>query len=411
MQTELLPQFLETPEGREADAILRACVHCGFCTATCPTYQLLGDELDGPRGRIYQIKLVLEGQQPTRVAQRHLDRCLSCRSCETTCPSGVRYGRLADIGRQLIEREVRRPLSERLVRTVLLTLIPRARHLRPLLALARALRPVLPAALRAKVPAHQRAGEWPAPRGRRRMLTLAGCVQSLMTPRTNAAAARLLDQLGIDLVTAPEAGCCGAVSWHLNDRERGLAAMRRNVDAWCPEVEAGAEVLVINASGCAAFVREYGELLAHDPHYAARAAHISALVRDPVEVLESEDLSALGQPGRGRRVAYHASCTQQHGLKLRQRVEPVLERLGFVTTPVPDAHLCCGSAGTYSITQPALSAQLLADKQAALASGAPDLIATGNIGCQLHLASSAERPVVHWLDLLDPQVRPELDSH
>ena len=401
MQTEILPEFLRTPEGREADAILRACVHCGFCTATCPTYQLLGDELDGPRGRIYQIKLVLEGQTPTRVTQRHLDRCLTCRACETTCPSGVRYARLVDIGRHTVEARVGRPWSERGLRRLLVAIVPYPRRLAPLIRLGRLMRPLLPAALRAKVPERQSAGRWPKPTGRRRMLALAGCVQSVATPRTNAAAARLLARFGIDLIEVPEAGCCGAVAYHLDAREAGLEAMRRNIDAWWPEIESGTEAILVNASGCGAMVKEYGELLAHDPDYAGRAARVAALARDPVEVLGAEDLSALGTPGAGRRVAFQAPCSLQHGQQLKWVVEPILERLGFVTTAVPDAHLCCGSAGTYSITQPELAGRLRANKVAALESDAPEIIATANIGCQLHLAGGTRTPVVHWLELLD----------
>ncbi len=403
MQTQILSRFLNTPEGREADAILRACVHCGFCTATCPTYQLLGDELDGPRGRIYQIKLVLEGQTPTRITQRHLDRCLTCRACETTCPSGVRYARLADIGRHLVEERVARPWGERWLRRAIVAVVPHPTRIGPLMRLARLMRPVLPARLRAKLPILRPAGVWPQPSGRRRMLALAGCVQSVATPLTNAAAARILSRLGIDLIESPKAGCCGAVAWHLNAQQDGLDAMRRNIDAWWPEIESGCEAVLVTASGCGSLVKDYGELLAHDPDYAAKAARVAALARDPVEILAQEDLSALGSPGRGRRVAFHAPCTLQHGQRLKQVVEPVLARLGFVLTAVPDAHLCCGSAGTYSITQPALSAALRANKVAALASGAPELIATANIGCQLHLAAGTEIPVVHWLELLDAE--------
>jgi glycolate oxidase iron-sulfur subunit len=401
VQTEILPEFLRTPEGREADAILRACVHCGFCTATCPTYQLLGDELDGPRGRIYQIKLVLEGQTPTRVTQRHLDRCLTCRACETTCPSGVRYARLVDIGRHTVEVRVGRPWSERGLRRLLVAIVPYPRRLAPLVWLGRLARPLLPAALRSKLPARQAAGRWPKSANRRRMLALAGCVQSVTTPRTNAAAARLLSRLGIDLIEVPEAGCCGAVAYHLDDREAGLDAMRSNIDAWWPEIESGAEAILVNASGCGAMVKEYGELLAHDPDYAERAARVAILARDPAEVLGAEDLSVLGTPGVGRRVAFHSPCSLQHGQQLKWVVEPILERLGFVTTAVPDAHLCCGSAGTYSITQPDLSTRLRANKVAALESDAPEIIATANIGCQLHLAGGTRTPVVHWLELLD----------
>jgi len=401
MQTQILPEILATPEGKEADAILRSCVHCGFCTATCPTYQLLGDELDGPRGRIYQIKQVLEGHRPTRITQGHLDRCLTCRSCETTCPSGVRYGRLVDIGRHLVEQRVTRPAAERLLRRVLVRLVPFPRRFGVLTALGRLARPLLPEAVASKVPRPRPAGEWPRPRGRRRVLVLAGCVQSVATPGTNAAAARVLDRLGIDLVTAPGAGCCGAVAYHLNAQREGLDAMRRNIDAWWPEIEGGCEAILVTASGCGVMVKDYGELLREDPAYAEKAARVSALARDPAELLAELDLAALGSPGRGRRIAFHPPCTLQHGQKITGVVESILTRLGFLLTPVPDTHLCCGSAGTYSITQPALSKQLRANKVAALESGGPELVATANIGCQLHLEAGTRLPVVHWLELLE----------
>lgn len=401
MQTEIIPEFLQTPAGREADTILRACVHCGFCTATCPTYQLLGDELDGPRGRIYQIKQVLEGRTPTRTTQLHLDRCLTCRSCETTCPSGVRYARLADIGRNLVEGRVDRPLGEKLLRRALVKLVPHPSRFGALVRLGKLATPLLPTALKAKVPTPRPAKAWPAPTGKRRMLALAGCVQSVATPTTNAAAARVLSRLGIDLIEVPEAGCCGAAAYHLNAQAEGLAAVRRNIDAWWPQVESGVEAILINASGCGAMVKEYGELLHGDAGYADKAARIAALARDPVEILAELDPEPLGQPGRGRKVAFHCPCTLQHGQQLNNLVEPILTRLGFVITPVPEAHLCCGSAGTYSLTQPALSRQLQDRKITALESGGPDIIATANVGCQLHLEAATRTPVVHWLELLD----------
>ncbi|MEA3276294.1 MAG: glycolate oxidase subunit GlcF [Pseudomonadota bacterium] len=401
MQTAITKELLATPEGREADAILRACVHCGFCTATCPTYQLLGDELDGPRGRIYQIKQVLEGFVPTRTTQLHLDRCLTCRSCETTCPSGVRYARLADIGRGIVERQVERPARERLLRRLLRALVPYPKRFGALLRLGRIARPLLPARLKEKIPVPRPAGDWPVAAGGRRMLALAGCVQAAATPLTNAAAARALHRLGIDLVEEEKAGCCGAVAYHLGAQEEGLDAMRRNIDAWWPHIEAGAEAILVTASGCGALIKEYGELLAQDPNYAEKAARISQLARDPVEILAQEDLEPLGRPGDGRKVAFHAPCTLQHGQGITNLVEPILARLGFELVPVPDAHLCCGSAGTYSLTQPRLSRQLRDNKLAALRSGNPEIIATANIGCQLHLTAGADRPVAHWIELID----------
>lgn len=401
MQTRLAEDIRATPMGREADAILRSCVHCGFCTATCPTYQLLGDELDGPRGRIYLIKQVLEGQSPTRRTQLHLDRCLTCRACETTCPSGVRYGRLLDIGRAVVERRVPRRLAQRLARAALLTVVPYAHRFSLLLRLGQVLRPLLPAQLRRKLPARRAPGPWPERAHPRRMLALAGCVQAAATPRTNAAAARVLDRLGIRLTLAPQAGCCGALAHHLGDEDAARAQMRRNIDAWWPHIEAGAEALVLTASGCAVMVKDYGTLLADDPAYAVKAARVSAMTRDLVEVLEREDLTLLGVQGAGQRIAFHAPCTLQHGQRLAGRVEAVLVRLGFALVAVPDAHLCCGSAGAYSLLQPTLARRLRDDKLAALQAGGPALIATANIGCQLHLASASELPVRHWVELID----------
>ncbi|MFN3594395.1 MAG: glycolate oxidase subunit GlcF [Thiobacillaceae bacterium] len=401
MQTQLTEDIRDTALGREADAILRSCVHCGFCTATCPTYQLLGDELDGPRGRIYLIKQVLEGQMPTRRTQLHLDRCLTCRACETTCPSGVRYGRLLDIGRGLVDRRVPRSLAQRLLRAALLGVVPHAGRFALLLRLGQALRPLLPQAMRRRLPSRQTPGPWPERLQPRRMLALAGCVQAAATPRTNAAAARVLDRLGIRLTVAPAAGCCGALAHHLGAEEQARAQMRRNIDAWWPHIEAGAEAIVVTASGCGVMVKDYGALLADDPAYAQRAARVSAMTRDLVEVLEQEDLMPLNVRGEGRRIAFHVPCTLQHGQRLAGRVEAVLTRLGFELTLVRDAHLCCGSAGTYSLLQPELSRQLRDDKLAALQAGGPALIATANIGCQLHLACGTERPVWHWIDLID----------
>ncbi len=400
MQTSITRQFLATPEGREADSILRSCVHCGFCTATCPTYQLLGDELDGPRGRIYLIKQLLEGQQVSRETQLHLDRCLTCRACETTCPSGVRYGRLADIGRHLLEHRIQRPLHERLLRRALRMLVPHARRFGLMLRVGQTLRPWLPAALRSKVPARQTAGEWPAPRHTRRMLVLAGCAQSSATPRTNAAAARVLDRLGISLLVAPTAGCCGALSHHLSAEQETLAYLRGNIDAWWPHIEDGVEAIITTASGCGVMIKDYGSLLQQDPVYADKAKRVSALARDLSEVIAAENLDSL-RSDRSQRVAFHAPCTLQHGLSLPGKVEGILATTGFELTAVADSHLCCGSAGTYSLLQPALARRLRDNKLGNLSADRPDLIATANVGCQLHLATAARIPVLHWIELLD----------
>ena len=401
MQTQLTPEMLDSTEGREADAILRSCVHCGFCTATCPTYQLLGDELDGPRGRIYLIKQMLEGQPVTHETQLHLDRCLTCRACETTCPSGVRYGRLADIGRAIAEERIARPFTERLFRRALRAVIPHAARFGTLLRLGQAVRPLLPAALRAKIPARQAAGDWPATRHARRMLVLAGCAQSSTTPATNTAAARVLDRLGISLLVAPAAGCCGALSQHLSAAAEARDFMRRNIDAWWPHVEQGIEAIVMTASGCGVMVKDYGELLRDDPAYADKAATIAGLTRDLGEILAAEDLDALQLAGQGRRIAFHAPCTLQHGQQLPGLIEGLLARLGFELTEVRDSHLCCGSAGSYSLLQPELSRRLRDNKLDSLQTGGPEAIATANVGCQLHLATASGLPVLHWIELLD----------
>ncbi|MDZ7842354.1 MAG: glycolate oxidase subunit GlcF [Gammaproteobacteria bacterium] len=400
MQTHLTETVLDTEEGREADAILRKCVHCGFCLATCPTYQLLGDERDSPRGRIYLIKQVLEGETPTATTQLHLDRCLTCRSCETTCPSGVEYGRLADIGRQIVEEKVTRPLPGRLARRALRMLIPHRDRFAAALWLGQLVRPLMPAKLKRRVPAPSSAKPRPAAGHDRRMLLLEGCVQPSLAPNTNAAAARVLDRLGIELVSRDDT-CCGAVSHHLSATREGLDYMRRNIDTWWPDIEAGAEAIVITASGCGAMIREYGHLLRHDPEYADKAARVSGLARDLGEVLAGEDLSPL-TPARSKpRVAFHSPCSLQHGLKVRGVVERILTEAGFELTPVPDPHLCCGSAGTYSILQKDLANRLKANKIEALQQGGPAVIATANIGCQTHLQSGTDLPVKHWIELLD----------
>ncbi|MGD8712650.1 MAG: glycolate oxidase subunit GlcF [Thiohalophilus sp.] len=401
MQTNISHEFLATSRGKEANDILRACVHCGFCTATCPTYQLLGDELDGPRGRIYLIKQLLENNSVSHKTQLHLDRCLTCRACETTCPSGVRYGRLVEIGRELVEEKVSRSRFESLQRWALRKLVPYPRRFAPLVKAGNLLKKFMPASLRNKVPTLQQPIARPSANHSRKMLILEGCVQSVSTPNTNAAAARVLDRLGIELISVERAGCCGAVSHHLSAAEEGLDFMRNNVAAWWPHIEEGAEAIVITASGCGTMVKEYGELLKDDPAYAEQAARISELAKDISEVLRKEDLSLLGNKSGYNKVAFHSPCTLQHGQQINGVVESILQKAGFTLTDVPDAHLCCGSAGTYSILQPKLSQQLLDNKLNALQGDEPDVIATANIGCQMQLASQADRPVKHWIELLD----------
>ena len=400
METHLPADLLATAEGREAEAILRACVHCGFCNATCPTYQILGDELDGPRGRIYLMKEMLEGQPVSAETRLHLDRCLTCRNCETTCPSGVQYGRLVDIGRLVAEQRAPRPLAEQAVRKALRAGLTSPVLFKPALKVGQTVRDWLPQTLRAHIPPAGQAVAWPANAHARSMLVLEGCVQPGLAPQTNAAAARVLDKLGIRLVAAAGAGCCGAIDQHLSAPEAALQAMRRNIDAWWPHIQKGAEAIVLTASGCGSLVKEYGHHLRHDPAYREKAARVSELAKDLAEVLAAEDLGRLcaGQP---RRVAFHPPCSLQHGQQVRGVVEDILTRLGLELLPFTEAHLCCGSAGTYSLLQPELSRTLRDRKLGHIQAAAPEVIATANIGCQMHLAAGADVPVVHWITLLE----------
>ncbi len=409
MQTNLADFIRGTPDGDTADAILRKCVHCGFCTATCPTYQLLGDELDGPRGRIYLIKQLLEGAEVTEKTQRHLDRCLTCRSCETTCPSGVEYHRLVDIGRAVVAQRVARPAGTRVLRFALREFLPRGWLFGPAYKLGQFFRPLLPASLKAKVLPRKKSVSTIRQEHPRHMLMLAGCVQPAMSPNINAATARVLDRLGIATIEAEGAGCCGAVRLHLDDHDGARADARRNIDAWWPHLSAGAEAIVVTASGCGAHVREYAHLLAHDPAYAAKAARVTLLARDVAEVLaaEKEGLAALLQksvPATRRKLAFHSPCSLQHGMRVRGAAEELLQAAGFELTPVADAHLCCGSAGTYSVLQPELSLKLRDNKLACLQAGAPAAIASANIGCIAHLQAGTPTPVSHWIELLDQRL-------
>jgi len=411
MQTDLSEQARQLPRAEEAERILRSCVHCGFCNATCPTYQLLGDELDGPRGRIYLIKQVMEGQPVTVTTQQHLDRCLSCRNCETTCPSGVDYHHLLDIGRAVVDQAVPRPRAQRWLRSGVRHWVADPALFKALLGLGRFLRPLLPASVREKLPRQVHpAGLRPANRHARHMLILEGCVQPGLSPNTNAAAARVLDRLGISVRAVSQAGCCGAVAYHLDDQARGLQRARRNIDAWWPAIEAGAQAIVLTASGCGAFIKDYGHLLRDDPHYAEKARRVSQMARDLVEVLRAEPLQhiAVNSP---LRVAFHCPCTLQHAQKLTGATEALLRQIGFHLTEVPESHLCCGSAGTYSITQPHLARQLREQKMNALESGHPDVIATANIGCQAHLDGVGRTPVRHWIELLDQALASDPLTH
>jgi len=418
MQTQLADFIRNTADGEEAEAILRKCVHCGFCTATCPTYQLLGDELDGPRGRIYLMKQMVEGAPVTRSTQLHLDRCLTCRSCETTCPSGVQYGRLVEIGRQHVEATVPRPLRQRLLRRLLASVLPNSAVFAPALRLGQLVRPFLPRRLRDKIPPRQRLLEWPAsvaphtakssagvdaPATTRRMLLLAGCVQPAMLPNINIATARVLHALGIEAVVEPEAGCCGAIRLHLGYRDEALDDVRRNIDAWWPHVEAGIDAIVINASGCGATVKEYGHLLRNDPDYAEKAQRITELSRDIAEVLGGyeAELAGLARRRGVHTVAFHPPCTLQHGMQIRGTVEHLLATLGVETRLPVDSHLCCGSAGTYSVTQPGLSYTLRDRKVRNLEALEPQMIVSANVGCIAHLQSGTSMPVGHWVELVE----------
>jgi glycolate oxidase iron-sulfur subunit len=390
MQTSLADFIRDTPEGKEADAILRKCVHCGFCTATCPTYQVLGDDLDSPRGRIYLIKRALEGAPVTERTRLHLDRCLTCRACETTCPSGVRYGHLVDIGRAVVEARTVRSPWDRLRRAVLAFGVPRSGLFGTAVRLGR---------LVGKAPRARAAGAWPAPRHARRMLALRGCVQPSLAPSINAAAARVLDNVGVSLLEVPGAGCCGAVRFHLNYQEAGRDDMRALIDAWWPIVSGSeTEAIVMTASGCGATVRDYGHVLANDARYRGKAERISSMTRDLSEVIDAQALPA----GRNRgKIAFHSPCTLQHGQQIRGKVEALLTRVGYELVPVRDAHLCCGSAGAYSLLQPAIAGELRARKLAALEEGVPQAIATANIGCLAHLQQPTATPVRHWIELVD----------
>jgi len=408
MHTNIHQVFAKTGQLAEAKEIISNCVHCGFCTATCPTYQELKDERDGPRGRIYLIKQFLETGSLTQKSRVHLDRCLTCRSCETTCPSGVKYGRLIDIGRELSEQVLPRSMAEKIIRWSLARTLPNAQLFSALLFLGQTFKPLLPQVLKNKIPKKRKASPWPANSHTRVMLALAGCAQSSAAPNTNAAAARVLDALGITLVEVSKAGCCGAVNYHLSEHEKGLAAMRNNIDAWWPAIEAGAEALVVTASGCGAMVQEYACLLKDDVEYAKKAEKVSQLAVDISQVLLNEDLSQLVAQTQvaenTEKVAFHCPCTLQHAMGQSGAVEKVLAKFGVNLAKTSDKHLCCGSAGTYSILQPKLSKTLLANKISALTEDKPSRIVTANIGCQLHIDTAAKVPVDHWIELIDEKI-------
>lgn len=416
METTLAPEFAGTRQGKVAQEILRRCVHCGFCTATCPTYQVLGDERDSPRGRIYMIKQLMEGVAVTRETQVHLDRCLTCRNCESTCPSGVEYGKLVDIGRELIETRITRPAAERWMRQMLKSGLT-SPWFAPAMRLGQRLRAFMPNSIRAKVPAYRDPGVLPTRSHARKVILLKGCVQPAMLPGIDAATRRVLDALGIESLVIDGSGCCGALPHHLGDTEAGLHAARLNIDAWWPLVASDAiDAIVVNASGCGVMVKDYGHLLADDHRYANKAARISALAKDPIELLESllPQLSELvlsrQNSSKGRveqsanRIAFHPPCTLQHGMKIRGVVEKLLTTLGATLVPVTDSHLCCGSAGTYSVLQPQLSSELKQRKLTNLQALSPQIILSANVGCITHLQSGTQTPVRHWLEWVDERL-------
>lgn len=400
MQTNIPQSILDTPQGKEANDILRSCVHCGFCTATCPTYQELGDELDGPRGRIYLIKDMLEGGDVTTETQQHLDRCLTCRACETTCPSGVEYAHLAEIGKAMVEEKVGRPWAQRLLRKALVNILPNRPLFAGLMRLGRLFRPVLPKSLQAKIPKAKKVGVYPRQEHLRKVLLIEGCVQPSMSPEIDVNTAQVLDKLGIQTLRVLQSQCCGAVENHLNAKEAGLKRVRTNIDIWLPYVELGVEAILSTASACALEIKEYEHLLKDDPEYAEKAKIISDKAKDLVEVLAGEDLSVL-KLDSAKKIAFHAPCTLQHGQQLNGRVEALLTSVGYDISPVMDAHLCCGSAGTYSVLQPELSQTLRDNKVQHLTAHQPDIIATANIGCLHHIQAGTEKPVEHWINLLN----------
>jgi glycolate oxidase iron-sulfur subunit len=405
MQTNLSVEFKHTPLGDEAEAILRACVHCGFCTATCPTYQLLGDELDGPRGRIYLIKQVLEGEAPTDKTRTHLDRCLTCRNCESTCPSGVQYGKLIDIGRHVVETKTAvthpRPLGERLKRTALKEGLT-SPLFSPAMKLGKALRPLVPASLKPKVPERRDVGVVPTAQLPRKVLLLEGCVQPAMMPTISAATKRVFAKVGVQCVTVPAAKCCGALRFHMNDEDGGLNDMRALIDAWWPMIERGdIEAIVMNASGCGVTVKEYGHHLRHDVAYKAKAEKIAALTKDVSEFLAPKIEKLAPHIKQKQSVAFHPPCTLQHGQKLKGNSESLLASCGMRIAPFAENHLCCGSAGAYSVLQPDIAYALRDRKLGHISEAKPDVIASANIGCITHLQSGTQTPVRHWIEVLD----------
>ncbi|MBV1881897.1 MAG: glycolate oxidase subunit GlcF [Pseudomonadales bacterium] len=399
MQTSLTNSSLSPADKAEADRILRSCVHCGFCLPTCPTYQVEKNELDSPRGRIYLMKEMFEGGPVTEKTQLHLDRCLSCQSCETTCPSGVDYHKLLTIGRKTIEKKVPRASGNQLARFALRWFLTKRNLFTFSLRLGQAFRWLMPTSMQTFIPQRQVELSWPVQKHERKMLIMQGCVQPGISPNTNQAAARVLDRLGIDLLRVND-NCCGALSFHLNAQEEGLAFAKRNIDKWWQHIESGVEAIVMSASGCGTFVKEYAEMLVDDPEYCDKAKRISEMTKDISEVLRDEKLEKLYIKAE-QKIAFHNPCTLQHGQGLKETTENLLRRFGFDLTPVANSHICCGAAGTNSIFEPKIAGELRTDKISALEKGGAKLIATSNIGCQTHLQRGTKNPVKHWIEIVD----------
>ena len=408
MRVRLAEFARNTSDGKEAARIIGSCVHCGFCTATCPTYQVLDHELDSPRGRIYLIKQMLEGGPVSGTTRNHLDLCLSCRGCETTCPTGVEYGRLVDIGRAMASEQAPRSWALRLVRSAVRQFL----LARPLFSLSlkstRAIRPLLPDVLAKRIPEAPPAGPWPVARHSRKVIVLYGCVQPALAPRIDAALARVLDQAGVSLIHVARSGCCGAVSQHLDNRADALQRARQNIDAWWPHIEANAEAIVATASGCGSMLKDYGYLLRDDPLYAAKAARISELQLDTAQIIGRywnvlrDKLVPLAEP---HALAFHPPCSLQHGLKVRGDTEKILLDMGYTLKTVRDAHLCCGSAGTYSIFNPHVANELRLRKLSSLQEHDPECIVTSNFSCITHLQSGTATPIRHWIEILDERLQ------
>ena len=397
MQTKIKTDFLQTENGQLADKILRSCVHCGFCTATCPTYQILGDELDGPRGRIYQIKEMLEGATVTKETLNHLDRCLTCRACESTCPSGVEYGHLLEIGRNEIEKHVKRSLFQRVLRKSLLLTLPFPKRFNTLIHLGQLFRPILPAVIKHQVPKKVTLPDLSLDTHKRKMLVLDGCVQPALSPEINHATRKVLNALDIELISF--SGCCGAINQHLSDEDKALVIIKNNIDRLVSEFDSGIEGIVMTASGCGAMFKEYPHLLRNDVAYKDKAERVAKNTFDLTEIIDAQKLKEKLNVTHNN-VATHTPCTLQHAQKSPLNIENIFTTCGYTLTPIKDKHLCCGSAGTYSITQAKLSHQLRKQRLSGLMIGKPDLIITANIGCLHHLKSASPVPVKHWIEVI-----------